>query len=194
MDRTFQSTFRAEVATKKFPPANSVKWYAFSVFFPTNFPIEDNRLVFAQWKEAETLFGPRLIPSLAFRFVNGRFSVTLRHGAEEAVPNPDAVPAEELFKKNHFHLGQWHDFAIQSKWSCKNDGLVNIWWNGKQIVEYHGPVGYHEPLAPQFKFGLYRDATDKTYVAYFNQVEIGDAAKDVGFDASTATPYSNEKN
>jgi len=186
-DSTLMSTYRAEVATKEFPPEGSTRWYAFSVFFPTNFPIENNRLVFAQWKEKEAFLGTGLIPSLAFRFVDGKFSVSLRHSAEKTIRDPDAVPSEDLFKKGHFHLGQWHAFVVQVKWSYKDDGLVNIWWNGKPIAGYHGPVGYDEELAPQFKFGLYRDATEKTYIAYFNHVQSGENPKAVGFDPTTAT-------
>jgi hypothetical protein len=174
-------TFRAEVATKAFPPANSVNWYTFSVYFPTNFPIEDNRLVFAQWKEKEALLGTGRIPSLAFRFVNGKCSLTLRHSDEKVIRDPDAVPSETLFKTTNFDLGRWHDFVVQAKWSYKDDGFVNVWWNDKQIVQYRGPVGYDENVAPQFKFGLYRDATDKTYVVYFNHVKLGDSPHDVDF-------------
>jgi hypothetical protein len=185
VDQTFMRTFRAEIATKEFPPAGSVKWYGFSVFIPTNFPIEDNRLVFAQWKEKEAFLGKRLSPSLAFRFVNGKFAVRLLHSDGKVIDDADAVPSETLFKESNFALGQWHDFVVQAKWSYKDDGVVNIWWNGKQIVEYHGPVGYDEKLAPQFKFGLYRDATEKTHIAYFNHVKSGDDPKDVDFDSST---------
>lgn len=192
VDATFIKTFRAEVATREFPPTNSVKWYAFSVWFPTNFPLEDNRLVFAQWKEKEAFLGTGLVPSLAFRFVNGKFSVTLRHSEEKVIRDPDAVASEELFKKGNFRTGRWHDFAVQVKWSCGQDGFVNIWWNNRQIVQYQGPVGYPMDEGPQFKFGLYRDATDKTYVAWFNQVKLGDSPKDVGFDPATATRYTNE--
>src|SRR6202012_3670506 len=98
-DQTFMPTFRAEVATKEFPPAGTERWYAFSVFFPTNFPIEDNRLVFAQWKEKEAFLGTGLIPSLAFRVVKGKFSITLRHSAEKVIHDSDSVPSEDLFKK-----------------------------------------------------------------------------------------------
>jgi hypothetical protein len=185
VDQFFLRTFRAEIATKEFPPAGSAKWYSFSVFFPTNFTIEDNRLVFAQWKEKEAFLGKGLSPSLAFRFVNGKFSITLRHSDETVIRDADAVPSESLFKKSNFSLGQWHDFVVQAKWSYKDDGFVNIWWNGKQIVEYHGPVGYDEKLGPQFKFGLYRDATEAIYIAYFNHVKFGDDPKDVDFDPST---------
>lgn len=63
---------------------------------------------------------------------------------------------------------------------------MKVWWNGEQIVDYRGGVGYGQPEAPQFKFGLYRDATASTYVALFNQVKIGDSAQEVQFDPASA--------
>ena len=190
-DQDFFVTYRSEIATEEFTRANATKWYSFAVFFPTNFPEETNRLVFAQWHDSWHLLQPGRIPSLAFRFVNGQFSITLRHSAEHYIRDPDSVPSEKLFKKNHFALGRWHNFVVQAKWSYQDDGFVNVWWNGKQIVQYRGPVGYDESPGPQFKFGLYRDATDKTYVNYFDEVRSGDSPKDVGFDPSTAIPYSD---
>jgi Polysaccharide lyase len=189
VDQTFNVSYRSEVETTGLPPANSVRWYAFSVFFPTNFPLEKNRLVFAQWHDEWHLIQPGRSPSLAFRFVKGRLSITLRHSARHLIYNPDSVPDETLFKKNNFKLGQWHDFVVQAKWSFKDDGFINVWWNDKQIVQYRGPVGYNEDVGPYFKFGLYRDDTEKTYVAYFNHVKIGGNPKDVDFDSSTATRY-----
>ena len=186
VDASLTPTYRSEIATENYPPKNSVQWYAFSVYFPTNFPIEDNRLVFAQWHGKAGLFDAKLIPELAFRYLNGKFSVTLRHSAEKSIRDPDAVPSEDLFRKGNFHQGRWHDFVVEAKWSCQQDGFVNIWWNNKQIVEYHGPVGYDLDLSPQFKFGLYRDATHATYVAYYNHVKSGVTPQEMDFDPSAA--------
>lgn len=191
VDKTFISTYRSEIATEQYPPAGAIKWYAFSVYFPADFPIEKNRLVFAQWHEKVPLLDQGLIPSLAFRFVDGKFSITLRHNDGKPVQDPDAVPSEELFRKGNFHRGRWHDFVVQVKWSYQQDGFVSIWWNAKQIVSYQGPVGYDpsltQNLGPQFKFGLYRDATPATYIVYFNRVRIGDTAQDVHFLSPTTT-------
>lgn len=189
VDQTFMHTFRAEISTKDFPPVNSVKWYAFSVYFPEEFPIERNRLVFAQWHSHWHFMQPGRIPPLAFRYVDGKFSVTLRHSAEEKIANPDAVPSVDLFQHGKLQKAQWNDFVVQAKWSYQDDGFVNVWWNNEQIAEYHGPVGYKEETGPEFKFGLYRDATDKTYIAYFNGVKTGDSAHDVGFDPAKAKKY-----
>jgi len=195
VDQTFMSTFRAELATGEFPPANSLKWYALSIFFPNDFPIEDNRLVFAQWKDQESLLQglqrTGTSPPLAFRFANGKFTILLRHSTDQKIRNDDDVSVETVFKKSNLRLGVWHDFVVQAKWSCQNDGLVNIWWNHRQIVEYRGPVGYAQESAPKFKFGLYRDTTDKTYVAWFNQIKIGDTAQEVGFDLASTTRYQD---
>src|SRR5579864_585258 len=143
VDQTFIHTFRAEVSTKDFPPNYSTRWYSFSVYFPPDFPIEGNRLVFAQWHSHWQFRQPARIPALAFRFIDGTLSITLRHSPDISIPNPDSVPSEDLFKKNHFRVGQWHDFVVQTKWSYRDDGFVNIWWNGEQIVAYKGPVGYN---------------------------------------------------
>lgn len=194
VDQTFMKSFRSEVSTKEFPPANSVRWYAFSVYFPTNFPIEDNRLVFAQWhqKVQDAFGGPAPSPSLSFHFEKGKLRVSLSHFAGRVVRNEEDVSREQLFKRSNFPVGRWHDFVVQVKWSWQDDGFANIWWNNRQIVEYHGPVGYNQAIGPEFKFGLYRDATDKTYVAWYNQIKSGDTPQAVGFDPATATRYSDE--
>lgn len=193
VDQNFVHSFRSEIATKDFPPINSEKWYAFSVYFPEEFPIERNRLVFAQWHSPWHLTQPGgRMPPLAFRYVDGNFSVTLRHSAEEKIAKPDDVPSTDLFEKGKLRKAQWNDFVVHVKWSWQDDGFVNVWWNNEQIVDYHGPVGYNEATAPEFKFGLYRDATDKTYIAYFNGVKTGDSAGDVGFNPSKAKNMSHK--
>ena len=107
----------------------------------------------------------------------------LRRAVEPPVPfvmNPG--------EPRDFPLGKWNDFVVQAKWSDNQDGFVNIWWNGKQIVEYRGPVGYELTTGPEFKFGLYHSDSDQTLVAYYNQVKSGDTPQAVGFAPSTAAP------
>lgn len=189
IDQRFNHTFRSEIATGDFPPANSVKWYAFSVYFPQEFPYERNRLLFGHWDSHMQLTQPARAPALAFRYIDGQLSVILRHSAEDKIAKPEAVPFATLFEKAKVRKGQWNDFVVQVKWSYQDDGFVNAWWNNEQIVKYDGPVGYKEATAPEFKFGLCRDATDKTYIAYFNGVKAGDSGHDVGFDPAKAKKY-----
>jgi hypothetical protein len=179
-----KTSFRSEVNARDFPPMGSVRWYAFSLLVPDDFPIEDNRLVLAQWHGADKKYlgeAPRS-PTMAFRYSNGSLSITICHSPERIVRDAKAVQSMTLFQTEQFHRNAWNDFVVQAKWSCRSDGFVNIWWNGRQVVRYSGPVGYNDDFGPYFKFGLYRDNSDQAYVMYFNHVRIGARREDVTMD------------
>jgi len=178
-----KTSFRSEVNARDFPRMGSEKWYCFSFLLPSDFPIEDNRLVLAQWHGADKKYlgEPSRSPSLAFRYSGGRFFITIRHSADRVVWDPRAAPSQTLFETHQFPLGVWNDFLVQAKWSFQGDGFVNVWWNSDPIVAYSGPVGYNDDFGPYFKFGMYRDDTKKTYVVYFNNVRMGGIREEVSF-------------
>ena len=176
-------TFRAEISTKDVARMNSVRWYRFALLLPRDFPIEDNRLVLFQWhgSDKKYLGEPSRSPVLALRYSQGNLSLSLRHSPERIVHDPEAVPAEKLFKTSKFPLGEWNEFVVEARWSFTDDGYVNMWWNGKQVVKYRGPVGYNDDVGPYVQFGLYRDDSPKTYVSYISEVRGGSSAQEVGF-------------
>ena len=162
---------------------NSVRWYALSLYLPTDFPKEHNWLVMGPWHGCDKrhLGEASRHPVMAFRYDSGRFYLTLRHSTERIILDDDAPAQINLFETESYPLGQWNDFVVQAKWTCESDGFVNAWWNGKQAVQYRGPVGYNDNVGPYFEFGLYRGQTDRTYVAYYNQVRSGTSPEDIGF-------------
>jgi hypothetical protein len=176
-------SFRAEIDAKDRPPINSERWYRFKIMLPGDFPIEDNRLVLAQWHGADKwwLGENNRSPVLSFRFIDGIFSIKLMHSSNRIIWNVGDIPSEKLFKSQEFTLNEWHDFVIEAKWTYEDDGFINIWWNNEQIVHYKGPVGYNDFKGPYFQFGIYRDSTDQTYVSYMKNILIGNSAKDVDF-------------
>ncbi len=178
-----KTSFRSEVNARDFPPVGTERWYSFSLLLPEDFPIENNRLVLAQWHGADKKYlgEPSRSPALAFRFSRGRFFITIRHSADRIVWNPSDACSMTLFDTERFPLGVWNDFVVQARWSYREDGQVNVWWNDQQVVNYSGPVGYNDDLGPYFKFGLYRDDSARTYIAYFNHVKMGTSREDVIF-------------
>jgi len=181
-------SYRSEIDTGDTPPMNSVRWYRFALWLPRDFPIEDNRLILFQWHGADKKYlgEASRSPVLAFRYQGGVFSLTMRHSPERIVRDPDRVPSETLFKTVDFPLGVWNDFVVEAKWSFTPDGYVNVWWNGKPVVQYRGPVGYNDVVGPYVQFGLYRDESEKTYVSYVSEVLGGASAEAVGFTAQGA--------
>jgi hypothetical protein len=168
---------RAEVTTEKYVPINSTQWYGFSVLLPDNFPIEDNRLVLAQWwsKPKRKLGEISRSPALALRYRDDRLFVTVRHSHMRVVTSDDETESTEIFETGEFKRGKWNDFVFQVKWSHGPDGFVNMWWNGKQVASYTGPIGYNDDVGPSTSFGIYRDESPKTYISYVSEYRNGDS-------------------
>lgn len=168
-------SYRSEVSLENDEqPIGQETWYGFSLLLPRDFPVEDNRLVLAQWHGHNSHS-----PALALRYREGQLSLTLRHSDKKTVTPTDKIPSQELFSSAQFERGVWNDFILRTKWSCHKDGLVEAWWNGQSIVSYQGPVGYNDPLAPYVKFGIYCDPTAQTYVSYVSEFRRGNSFEKV---------------
>ena len=56
---------------------------------------------------------------------------------------------------------QWTDWVVHVKWSYRDDGLVEIWENGKLIAKRRGPNTFNDQRAPYFKMGIYKGWRDR---------------------------------
>lgn len=164
-------SFRAELSTEKPVKIGSEQWYFFSLFIPSDFPIEDNRLVIGQWYAPSDSGEKPRSPAMALRFKNGKFYISMRTSHEKIMKKNDGNEVI-LFQTKDFILGKWNDFLVDVKWNHEN-GFVKIWLNKNLITDYKGPVGYNDDLGPSFQFGIYRDKSKKTYVIYFDEFRRG---------------------
>jgi hypothetical protein len=53
-------------------------------------------------------------------------------------------------------FGQWTDFVFKFRHSLDGNGLLQVWMDGQQIVDYAGPIGFDTPGYRDYaKFGYY---------------------------------------
>lgn len=170
---------RAELREKFTASIGQTIWYGLSTFIPSDFPIHENRLVIAQWRATDDPGEDPAArsPVLAHRYVNGTLRFTLRHSAERIQKDNDGRQVI-LYEERQFPRGRWHDFVHQVRWS-HTEGLVRSWINGRQVINYRGPVGYNDAEGPSFKWGLYRDNVPETYVIYHDNYRRGNRCEDV---------------
>ncbi len=140
--------------------------YSFSLFLPKDFPIVDTRLVIAQWKQVCEWFGCRPPnPVLAIRYSRGELFVT-RRGDEGQT---------RLYTSLGEMRGRWLDFRFVIRFSQKEDGFINGWLNGQQIVKYTGVTAYRSSFGYTahgffyFKMGLYRDPMKELMTIYLDE-------------------------
>ena len=48
-----------------------------------------------------------------------------------------------VFEQTPFKLGEWQDIVVNLKSTHEDNGYANIWINGKQVLSYQGPSGFH---------------------------------------------------
>ena len=153
------------------PRTGRAQEYTFSEYFPPDFPIVPVRLVIAQWKEycPETI---RLCydnsPVLAFRYINGIFSITQDLGGK--------IPIT-LYQQSGEFRGKWHDFRVQARFVPDATGRIKVWLDGKQIVDHRGITAYAETPGTgyppnghiYFKMGLYRNVMQQPMTVYIDE-------------------------
>jgi hypothetical protein len=139
--------------------------YAFSLCLPRDFPIVDVRLVIAQWKQLCEWGSCRPDnPVLAIRYEGGILFVTRKNDDGQVT----------MYRSQGEMRGRWLDFRFVTRFSQNDDGAINGWMNGQQIVQYRGVTAYRAARGYPahgffyFKMGLYRDLMQQPMTIYLD--------------------------
>ena len=151
-------------------PNNTTKFIGFNVYFDESFQIPTNWTLFAQWWQ-----GAPASPPIAFEVVPNskefQFRILTRHG-----PHDNSITN---FQYNQsIERGKWHSFIVEMRIDDTGgtNGLLNVWLNGDQILNYEGALGYPDLQdETNFRFGLYRYLSIREPATiYFDNIRIGD--------------------
>jgi hypothetical protein len=54
--------------------------------------------------------------------------------------------------------GKWYHIVVHAKWTGDDDGFLEIWWDGKKVIDFHHQATFwnDEDSGPYFKMGLYK--------------------------------------
>ncbi|MCJ8167634.1 polysaccharide lyase [Pontibacter sp. E15-1] len=147
--------------------SNQDRWYAFSVYFPSKYFQKDSKQdVISQWHQ-----GGGKNPSSSLRILNDKLVFDVRKDPSSA---------------NKLYMGAlikdaWQTFVVHIKHSHNSDGLVEIWHDGKKVINYVGANSYDSSFDnPRWKMGIYKsdwnydETTDTDHrVLYFDNVRMG---------------------
>ncbi len=133
--------------------------YKFSFFIPQDFLKKKVRLVIGQWKQE----GDNS-PLLAQRYVNGIFYVTISNTKHKK------IILKLTREESDNLLGRWIDVEFSTKFSV-SDGFVLLKID-KHMAKYRGALAFpNDGENVYFKFGLYRDQTEKPMTIFFDNYQ-----------------------
>lgn len=105
-------------------------------------------------------------PECCLRVKDGQFvfhNTSKASKAAEAVQKVAAVVEEAK-------PGAWYDFVFHHYFSLKDDGLIEIWVNGKKVYTQKGCNVFYYRSKFAFKFGLYASGTPGAL--YFDEAKV----------------------
>lgn len=184
----FKNSSRSELSEHRVRPSlNKDVWYGFSMFIPSAEYPEDqsNQIICGQWHQESKKGWPPLFQhydvkneTLVINFRPANFW-TDRFGYKQYTKD------RGVWKIKGFKMDRWNDLVYNIKWTKNDDGYLNLWYNGQQIIEYKGQTYWEgERRAPFIKLGMYVAGIDaswktNTHVIYFDEYSRGSSYEDV---------------
>jgi hypothetical protein len=156
---------RTEVSPTYEYMRQGVRWYAASVYFPTDWVTEEESgrpAVVFQLNSAKGVFaGP---PPLAIEASDGvlRLHTTFNHrNATDAVLPTRANAAVKSVVLDKLRLGHWYCFVVRADWQHRlGNGSLQLWMNGEQAYATTNLSSHYANNLGNFpKTGIYQPGT-----------------------------------
>jgi len=99
----------------------------------------------------------------------GRYAMKVsldRHKDKVAYRTEVSGPGSEVGKRRYdggknydlgaYERGRWTDWVVHVKWSYGKEGVLEIFKDGRLVVDQRGPNAFNDAKGPYFKMGLYK--------------------------------------
>lgn len=190
-------------------PFGTERWYAWSLYVPEDYGFAGSEIVqqFHGIPDRHPQVGDPFnctcdvdcdqwrSPPLMFRFDEGRrWDFLIRWSSQRY--NCDGNASTQTYRTwavpeaPQLQLGSWTHWVLQIVWDPRADGqgVVRAWIKdhahpqGTRVIDYSGPTGFNDAVAPNLKLGIYhhegtRDwpATVPSKTLYFDRLRIAPA-------------------
>ena len=147
-------SFRSEISLP-YETGFQERWYAARVLIPEEWVFDPNRAadIVLQWHAIPGNWRATY-PNLAISISNDHWDIRQSFGSPQTKPTRTSLRLEDPVQR-----GVWVSWIIHAKWSPREEGLVQIWKDGKLVMDrpganVYGTIGVD--YTPYLKTGIYR--------------------------------------
>jgi hypothetical protein len=160
-------------------------WYGFSIFLPEDYVPDRVWEIVAQWHSVPDFdIGEKWRnPVMALSTTGGRWGWVNRWDAKRNTfqSGTRQYGGVREYDLGPYETGVWTDWVMRVKWSYGQDGIVEVWKNGRKVIDQSGPNTFNDAHGPFFKMGLYKGWGDpgkscdavKKRVIYHDEFRMG---------------------
>lgn len=139
-------------------------WYAFSVYLPSDYATDNIWEMVAQWHNVPDQSkgeATDLNPPLSLNSANGEWMISTIWDSR-ILTLKSSYEGKERFYLGPYKKGVWTDWVFHMKWSPFSDGLLQVWQDGKLVVNKKGGLAFNDVVGPYMKLGIYKGWSDRT--------------------------------
>lgn len=131
-------------------------------------------LVIGQLHATEDSYDDGVSPPVEITLVRERMSVNVRW-SDSAVTNWGNVQTTDnplYLDTQNIQRGRWYDIKMTVKFDSAGQGMLDVWRDGVQLVDYTGPLGYNDQIGPYWKHGVYRAPSNETIAVNYSNFAL----------------------
>lgn len=170
------SAVRSELYLKEHTPRNG--WYGMSMYLPSSSWVTDSDGdcwdIITQFHGTPDSGEGNRVPPISLSTIQGRLILTVNWASQRITTRAQG--------KKEFDLGpvekdKWLDIVYHVKHSYGSDGILQMWKNGRKVVDYYGPNSYNDGTTPMLKMGIYKRNWNQSSkrVIFFDDIRVGGA-------------------
>ena len=162
-------------------------WWGFSNYLPADFAVDSVLDVFAYWYPKNEACELSVLSPVILDVVRNSWQLKISWSAK-SMCDPQFRP--ENIQTKEFDLGPWEksiwsDWLFHIHFSYQEDGYVQVWKNGKLLLDYRGPCLYKDADFVNFKIGImkwtwnnrWRDSVEQSVIRhrhyFIDNIRIG---------------------
>lgn len=116
-------------------------------------------------------------PPFAIELRGEKMRIISRDSAAKIASPKDTSYRFHFEDRQSIKRGRWYRMKLRVRFDPGQDGLLQVWRDGRQIVDYKGPIGFEDAVGPYLKLGVYRDVGPKeTLAVRFRDLKMGPVA------------------
>jgi hypothetical protein len=152
--------YRTEIQEKSKATYGDEFWYEFSIYLPDSYVPDNIWEIVAQWHAVPDfhLGEDWRNPVLSLHTTNGAWKVLSFWDSKENTfeSGKREYSGSKAWPLGNYEVNQWVTWKFHVIWSHLNDGLIEVWKNGKQVITQQGPNCFNDNIGPYFKIGMYK--------------------------------------